>query len=183
MKAYFISALLLSGCSVTPTEISAPNGNSDKAVIFDIDGTLTPCNACIFSERENASELVQTYADNGFKIIYLTARNVYFQFNIPFFLSLYHFPDGDIQVANSMAERKNFKTFKLNILKRYTESGWTLFAAYGDSSTDFAAYLAAGVPQNKIFAITRQGDCKCKPGPWRKCYDSWSKHTPIAFPP
>ena len=62
-----------------------PNGKRDKAVIFDIDGTLTPCNACIFSERENASELVQAYADNGFKIIYLTARNVYFQFNIPLF--------------------------------------------------------------------------------------------------
>ena len=82
-----------------------------------------------------------------------------------------------------MAERKNFKTFKVNILKRYTESGWRLFAAYGDSNTDFFAYLAAGVPQDKIFAITRQGDCKCKLGPWRKCYDSWSKNTLIAFPP
>ena len=82
-----------------------------------------------------------------------------------------------------MAERKNFKTFKLNILKRYTESGWTLFAAFGDSSTDFAAYLAAGVTQDKIFAIARQGDRKCKPGPWQKCYDNWSKHIPIAcFP-
>jgi len=68
MKAYFISALLLSGCSVTSTEISAPNGKSDKAVIFDIDGTLTPCNACIFSERENASELVQAYAVTASKL-------------------------------------------------------------------------------------------------------------------
>ena len=110
MKAYFISALLLCGCSITSTEISPPNGKSDKAVIFDIDGTLIPCNACIFSERENASERVQAYADKGFKIIYLTARNVYFQFNIPFFLSRYHFPDGNIQVANATAERKNFKT-------------------------------------------------------------------------
>ena len=53
-----------------------------------------------------------------------------------------------------MAERKNFKTFKLNILKPYKESGWKLFAAYADSSTDFVAYLAASVPQDKIFAIT-----------------------------
>jgi len=81
----FLSALLLSECSITSTEISPPNGKSDKAVIFDIDGTLIPCNACIFSERENASERVQAYADKGFKIIYLTARNVYFQFNIPLF--------------------------------------------------------------------------------------------------
>jgi hypothetical protein len=40
-----------------------------------------------------------------------------------------------------MAERKNFKTFKLNILKRYTESGWRFFVAYGDSSTGFAANM------------------------------------------
>ncbi|WP_425292819.1 LNS2 domain-containing protein [Alteromonas macleodii] len=62
-----------------------PNCKSDKAVIFDTDETLMLSNTCIFSERESASELVQAYADKGFKIIYLTARNVYFQFNIPLF--------------------------------------------------------------------------------------------------
>ncbi|WP_422652301.1 LNS2 domain-containing protein [Alteromonas australica] len=95
----------------------------------------------MYSERENTFELVQSYANNRFKINYLTVRNSYFRFNRQIHLFGYNFPERGIQVANSMAERKNFKTFKLNILKRYTESGWRFFVAYGDSSTGFAAHM------------------------------------------
>ncbi|WP_425292847.1 MULTISPECIES: LNS2 domain-containing protein [Alteromonas] len=62
-----------------------PNCKSDKAVIFDTDETLMLSNTCIFSERESASELVQAYTDNGPRVIYLTARSIYFQCNISFF--------------------------------------------------------------------------------------------------
>ena len=175
MKLFIILFVILScGCSMVSTKIVPPQNSYNYAVVFDIDSTLTPCDWCIFSTRKYAPELVQLYADKGYKVIYLTARNVYFQFNISYFLKRNLFPEGDIQVAATMSERNNFKKFKLDVLNEYIRLGWKISAAYGDSSTDFQAYTAAGIKQETVFAIKREGEPECQAGDWGKCFANWS---------
>lgn len=186
MRAIFIViALTLMGCTLSPTEVLPPMGNANKAVVFDIDSTLTPKDTSIYTARDNAAKAVRLYADKGYQIIYLSARNRYFQFNIPRFLSNNGFPDGNIHVPQSAEDRSDFAAFKYAILQRYLDAGWQLEYGYGDSSTDFEAYVEAGIKPEHIYALQRAGASECQPGPWAACLQTWNEQlaTVSATPP
>ncbi|GAC16881.1 LNS2 domain-containing protein [Aliiglaciecola lipolytica] len=161
-------------CSLDPTPVDKATKDAKHAVVFDIDGTLTPNNLSIYTARCDAAQVVSQYAGRGYKIIYLSARNRYFQFNIPAFLRDNGFPKGSIHVPQSGADRDDFAAFKLSILKRYVNNGWKLSAAYGDSTTDFNAYIDAGINKNNIYGLKRAGEKHCETGQWTRCLDSWS---------
>lgn len=171
--------LLITSCSLKPTPVQLAAKKSNHAVVFDIDGTLTPQNISIFTARNHAADVVRLYADKGYKIIYLSARNRFFQFNIPDFLKDNGFPRGSVHVPQSAADRDDFSAFKQAVLQRYLIKGWKLEAAYGDSTTDFTAYADAGINKNNIYALKRVGEKTCQPGPWAKCLDSWSEQMSV----
>ena len=50
------------------------------------------------------------------------------------------FPEGSIQVTQTSDDQKDHAKFKQRILNEFQAKGWIIFAAYGDSSTDFEAY-------------------------------------------
>jgi len=173
----FLSVLLLlaTSCSLQPTDVQVASVEYNKAVIFDIDGTLTPNNISIFTARPDAAHIVNLYADKGYKIIYLSARNMFFQFNIPCFLKENGFPIGNIHVPQQSSDRDDFAAFKQKLLMRYQNKGWNLVAAYGDSTSDFKAYAAVGIDPEHIYSIKREGAQTCQPGPWSQCLQSWSE--------
>jgi len=158
-----------------PFEVQKAPLKQDQAVVFDIDGTLTPKPSAIFTARDDAASAVRLYADKGYKIIYLSARIAIFQANIPNWLKENHFPEGSIHVPQTATDSSDHAAFKKRILDIYKANGWKLVAAYGDSSTDFQAYAEAGIKRNYVFALQRAGETSCQPGIWAKCFSSWSE--------
>jgi phosphatidate phosphatase PAH1 len=170
---------LIGGCSQLPAPAvpAAPTTHA-LAVVFDIDGTLTP-NVMAFTEaRPDAATAVHTFADRGYRVIYLSTRVSVLQHGISHWLQENGFPPSSVHVALTDADHDDPAAFKARILKEYRAQGWTLAGAYGDSSSDFEAYANAGIPKAHVFALLRKGDTSCQPGVWQQCLAGWGEHLP-----
>ena len=171
-----LAVILCSGCQLQTFDIPVAPLKPNQAVVFDIDGTLTPRPQAVFTVRDDAASAAQLYAANGYKIIYLSARRRMFQSGIPRWLKAKNFPEGSIQVPQNSIDSSDHAAFKKRILEEFKENGWNLFAAYGDSTTDFEAYSAVEIDKDYVFALRRVGEDTCKPGIWAECLDSWTEH-------
>lgn len=167
--------LLCVSCGLLPFEIQKTPLKPDQAVVFDIDGTLTPSPSAIFTARDDAANAVRLYADEGYKIIYLSARIKLFQTGIPNWLKENRFPEGSIHVPETAEDGSDPVAFKKRILEGYKTNGWTFVAAYGDSSRDFEAYAKIGIDKDHVFALQRAGEAKCQEGAWKRCLRSWTE--------
>lgn len=176
LPGLLLSGVTLSGCGqLPPAEVPEPLRPQMPAVIFDIDGTLTPNVHAIFTARPDAAKAVGAFAAKGYQIVYLSARNPWLQTGLPDWLTENHFPAGALHVPQNLTEHLNPDTFKTQILNRYKQKGWRLAFAYGDSSTDFVAYAAAGIPQEQTYALLREGETTCQAGAWKQCLSSWQE--------
>ena len=168
---------LAAGCGRLPdSQVPEPPWPQALAVVFDIDGTLTPDVRSIFTVRPDASPAVRRYFDKGYRVIYLSTRSGLLQNGIPGWLKANGFPEGSIHVGQTGVDDKNPALFKLRILKEYRARGWRLVGGYGDSSTDFEAYAGAGIPKYLVFALRRKGESRCQPGQWQVCLQGWTEH-------
>lgn len=170
-----LAVMLYTGCALLPFDIQWAPPKYDEAVVFDIDGTLTPKPSAMNTVRDDAANAVRLYADKGYKIIYLSARIKLFQSRIPDWLKKNHFPVGSIHVPQTKIDSSDHSAFKKNILNRYKEKGWKFVAAFGDSSTDFEAYADVGIKKDQVFALKRVGKTSCQPGIWTMCFSSWTE--------
>ena len=178
-NAAILSVVILCGgygCSLQTFDIPKAPLIPNQAVVFDVDGTLTPKSPAVFTVRDDAASAVHLYADNGYKIIYLSARNRSFQSHIPGWLKKHGFPEGSIQVPQTSLDGSDHAAFKTRVLQEFKDKGWNLFAAYGDKSTDFEAYAAVGIDKDHVFALRVAGNDSCRSGVWAKCLNSWSEH-------
>jgi len=175
-RSILLVVILCSSCALRTFDIQKAPLKPNQAVVFDIDGTLTPEVSAISTARDDAASAVQLFADNGYKIIYLSARTRLLQSGIPGWLKENNFPQGSIQVPQTSTDSSDHAAFKKRILKEFQENGWNFFAAYGDSSTDFEAYSAVGMDKDHVFALRRAGEDSCQPGVWAKCLTSWADH-------
>ena len=160
----------LSAVVVLQAPVGAPG-----IVVFDVDGTLTPTVASVFSVRPDASAVVRLYAERGHRIVYLTARAPALQGTLSAFLSGNGFPPGDLVVPKNQAEHAAPASFKSHALADYVAHGWGVEAAYGDSSSDFEAYARAGILRERVFAMRRVGATHCQPGVWSACLAGWEQ--------
>jgi phosphatidate phosphatase PAH1 len=172
-KIAILFFLVFVGCENLQSSKIQPAPEWGKAVVFDIDGTLTPRPFEIWAVRAGANDSVWAYADKGYKIIYLSARPPMLQSGIPAWIKDNDLPTGYIFVPESWEESNASSKFKIKILQQLITDGWNIVAAYGDSSTDFEAYSAVGIPETSIYALKREGDDKCQTGIWSKCLDGW----------
>lgn len=169
-------ALALAGCADLPYEaVPAPPAPERPAVVVDIDGTLTPGTLSMFEARPAAARALRTYAAKGYDIVYLTARSPFLQAGIPAWLEEHGFPTGSLHTARIIGDWLHVARFKTNVLDDYRALGWRLSYAYGDSATDFAAYAAAGIPPDHVFALRRHGAQVCQRGVYRRCLDGWKE--------
>ena len=166
--------MLCTSCALLSYEIQKTPLKPDEAVVFDIDGTLTPSPSAIFTAREDAAKAVNLFANKGYKIIYLSARPTFFQAGIPNWLKENRFPEGSIHVPQTAEDSSDHAAFKKRILFSHKAKGWKFVAAFGDSSTDFEAYADAGITH--VFALQRAGASECQPGKYVECWSSWSGH-------
>lgn len=174
-----VAALLAVGCAKLPsTPVDAPL-RPGKVVVFDIDGTLTPENVDVLEVRKDAVNVAKAYSDHGYRILYLTARSLHLQRPIPYWLTRYGFPKGDLQTAQTAADRKDPAGFKARMMANYKMVGWKLAYAYGDSTTDFEAYAKVGIPKEHVFALLRENDRECQPGVYAQCLHGYTEHLPF----
>lgn len=171
--------LLASACTLLPADVPATRAGHQQAVVFDIDGTLTPTPRAIRTAREDAASAAQRFADQGYQIVYLSARVRLLQSGIPGWLHDHGFPEGVIHVPQGRADSGDHAAFKTRILQQYRDKGWRFAAAFGDSSTDFQAYAAAGIPPERVFALRRAGADACQPGAWQACLPAWTALPPL----
>lgn len=163
-------------CALRPDEIPSAPKKQAPAVVFDIDGTLTPKVISVSVARTDAAKAVRIFADKGYKIIYLSARVIWLQAGVPDWLKENGFPDGNIQLSQTNEEHDNPREFKARVLRRFIEHGWDVRYAYGDSSTDFAAYDDVKISKERVFALQRDGETKCEDGAWKACLKGWTEH-------
>lgn len=182
MRSLLVTALVLlvSACTLMPTEVPAASDGHRQAVVFDIDGTLTPTPRSIHTAREDAAAAARHFAEQGYQIVYLSARVRLLQSGIPDWLHDNGFPAGVIHVPQNHADSSDHAAFKTRILQQYRDKGWRFVAAYGDSSSDFQAYAAAGITPERVYALKRAGDTACQPGAWHACLPSWTAPLPAA---
>jgi hypothetical protein len=175
---FALSAVLLCGCTEPPPPAEAPEIHSpqEMAVVFDVDGTLTPKVHAVTKVRPDAAAVASALAGKGYRIVYLSARVKALSSGIPAWLSENGFPDGIIRVADTAQERRHPAAFKAGVLTELIEQGWNVQYAYGDSSTDFEAYAAVGIPRERVFALLREGKKACQPGEWNTCLVGWTEH-------
>lgn len=170
------AALLASACTLLPAAVPEPTPAAHQAVVFDIDGTLTPRPRSVFTAREDAARTARDLAARGYRIVYLSARVSLLQSGVPDWLREHGFPEGSIHLPQGRADSRDHAAFKTRILQQYRDKGWRFVAAYGDSSSDFQAYAAAGIAPERVYALKRVGDEACQPGTWRECLPSWTGH-------
>jgi len=175
---HLILLLSLLGCSHIPPARIPPSHSNASVIVSDIDGTLTPTVLSVYAVRPDAAEALNALANKGYTIIYVTTRVPLFQSGLPGWLRANGFPDGALHVAQSSEERDHPEQFKARVLKDYVKQGWQLEYAYGDSSTDFAAYAEAGIPRERVFALKRSGHEDCQKGIYQACLDGWTEHLP-----
>ncbi len=169
-------ALGLPGCAhLQAVMVPQAAAGAPGIVVFDIDGTLTPTVAQIFSARPGAAAAVLAYAESGHRIVYLTARAPALQGMLRAFLTRNGFPPGDLVTPKDWAEHDAPATFKAGVLADYRAHGWDIAASYGDSSSDFEAYARAGIPRERVFALRRVGATHCQPGVWSACLAGWAQ--------
>ena len=172
-----LAVTLCSGCAQLPSaKITDALPEHAQAVVFDIDGTLTPKPLDVFEARTDAAKAVRIFADKGYKIFYLSARIGFLSAIIPGWLKVHGFPDGSVHIAQTDEDRSHPAAFKTRMLKDFIGHGWHFEFAYGDSSTDFEAYAAVGIPKDRVFALLRDAETWYQPGDWKACLNGWTEH-------
>jgi len=176
MKAIAIMIIaVLAGCASVGTTIPVPIGDNNAAVVFDIDGTLTPKPSAIYEIRPGARDVVESFHVGQWIPVYLSARAPIMQGNIPHWMESNRMPDGILLLPDSLYWSLHPAEFKTRVLKKMIDAGWVIVSAFGDSSTDFEAYANVGIPYNLVYALKRVGDKECQPGAWLVCLDGWEK--------
>jgi predicted mannosyl-3-phosphoglycerate phosphatase (HAD superfamily) len=169
-------ALLAGGCAFIAGEIPSAPSPQAPTVVFDIDGTLTPRPIEFFEARPDAAKAVQLFADKGYEIVYLSARNQYERAHTLKWLKAHRFPDGITRVAETRADGQHPVEFKTRILSTLLAKGWRVEYAYGDSSSDFTAYATVAILPDHVFGLRRAGSRHCQPGPVAACLRGWTEH-------
>lgn len=161
-------------------DLSTANGfiwrvaRGQKAVLFDIDGTLTTGDLELVDDafgfdidvRKGAVDVVRSWADAGYAMLYLTGRPYLYNRSTRAWLDKHGFPHGPLATANSITQaipdKEHVGAFKrdwLQALERAT--GVDIAYAYGNSSTDICAFAEAGIEPARTYIIGNdQKACK-----------------------
>ena len=170
-------------------DLSETNGymtvveQGQKAVVFDIDGTLTLndfeavgdyFNVSTAKEYSYSIDTVNLYIARGYLAIFLTARPYwvskesrewYGNKNLPIY-TITHFTMNNKTWINPGDYKTEYMSYLTN------KVGLDIVGAYGNSETDFLAYLAADIPHDKIYGIGKNaGEYGSTP-----LYDDYEDH-------
>ncbi|MDX5300323.1 MAG: haloacid dehalogenase, partial [Gammaproteobacteria bacterium] len=136
-----------------------------QAVLFDIDGTLTLTDFEAYADYLGirtaqayayAPETVNAYRAKGYQIIYLTARPYWVTQDARSWFPKYGLLDGHYH-SNPFGDGPvppDTQAFKTDYVKYLREQvGLDIIRAYGNASTDIAAYADGGIPKAETWII------------------------------
>ena len=156
---------------------------NEKLVVTDIDGTITKSDTIGFFggnlgfkvHHENVNKFFHRIHENGYKIIYMTARPIAFQTLTRKYLfetlkdnnsNYWHLPLNPVlclpgEIADAALEDasscEDGKTSSLsNVLNLFPDSLSVIVSAFGNNASDSAAYKNVGVPLNITYLIDKQ---------------------------
>jgi hypothetical protein len=133
-------------------------------VLSDIDGTITTSDDELFAElgdptydqqtKGSAIELIQTWDDKGYGLVYLTARPGDFRPMTEAWKARRGLPHGLTQFAFSLVFDETARAYKAEFISTLLDDlGWDVVAAYGNATSDIEAYADAGIPLDVTFII------------------------------
>jgi hypothetical protein len=132
------------------------------AVITDVDGTLTGAESQFMTQvllggdvevQPGAPEALAVAADQGYTLIYLTARGSQFTGDTRAWLDAMGFPRGPLRLSPSFVTLPgdDTVTYKVGALRALGDAGIELAAGVGNRASDVDAYRTAGVLADRIF--------------------------------
>lgn len=156
------SILEADGTCAEHYDILLPTGS--KFVLTDIDGTMTLSDdellkqiddgSYVPQQNQSAELLMNTWADKGYPIVYLTARPHEFRSETREWLTNEGFPVGAVITANSLVFDDSAREYKRAWANRMLDDyGWEVVAAYGNAESDIDAYEDAGIPKDISFIV------------------------------
>ena len=138
-------------------------------VVFDIDGTLTTSDDEVVKEYihefwdgsydpqmyEQASDVANYYASNGYEILYLTARPYWLSNLTQKWLKDQDFPRGALHTNenSSILIGDSARLFKKNYLESLQGKGAVFESSFGNALSDIEAYSDVGINGDRIFII------------------------------
>ena len=166
----------LVSCGTSPVDAPKAESGRNQAVVFDIDGTLTPRRSNFVEARADAATTAQSFYDKGYTVYYISARSSLTKELTQSWLNKNRFPPGFLYLGQLPTDAMDSADYKIRILETLIKVGWRLEYAYGDQSTDFEAYAKVNIPKDRIFALQRSDENICEPGLWTKCLKGWTEH-------
>lgn len=193
--------------SVTATLYLWPS--DAKIVISDVDGTITKSDALghimpIFGRdwsHTGVAELFTKIRDNGYYVVYLTARAIgqaeytrEYLFGLtqkdkdklprgPLFLS----PDRLLPSFKREVISRSAYMFKIPALRDirnlFPPDHNPFYAGFGNNESDHRAYVSVGIPENRVFIINSSGIISHVNTSYAKTYESMSEIATHMFPP
>jgi hypothetical protein len=142
------------------------------AVVFGLDGVLTPSDDELFRHiedpsyvpvtRDGAAELVQAYADRGYEIVYISGRPINMVLHdrpaldvTEEWLEMRSFPTGE-GTSLTLWDPAQYATkdlYKLQTIFDLVTEGVIVDAAYTESPDDYRALRTGGVDVEALYAI------------------------------
>lgn len=134
-----------------------------KAVLFDVDGTLTTGDSELFEDLlggqanmfADANRVVQRWADAGYLIIYATGRPNFLRNHTRQWLQQHQFPPGALFTVDSLRQAlptaSGVGTFKTNLISKLIATGVVFERAYGNAATDACAYMRSGIEPSRVY--------------------------------
>jgi phosphatidate phosphatase LPIN len=180
---------------------------NDKIIISDVDGTVTKSDVLgqilpFFGQdwtHDGTAELFSKIYENGYKMVYLSARAIGqsentkdYLYNIfqnnkglpagPLLLS----PDGLFSSLKREVIDRTPQILKINILteirRLFPENNFPFYAGFGNRNTDAIAYRAIGIELNKIFIINTKSYVVQLNNKQQKTYESIAQEVNNLFP-
>jgi phosphatidate phosphatase PAH1 len=102
--------------------------------------------------------MLETWADKGYLIVYVTGRPDFLRPMTERWVEP-RFPPGPMRLTDTNGQalptNDGVGTYKLSFIEYLESQGIDIVAAYGNATTDIYAYLASGVPADRVFTIGR----------------------------
>jgi|GEM_PF-706012 len=148
-----------------------------SAIVCDIDGTLTTDDGELITEiaqsifnntydqemRAGAVELLTSWYDKGYLIVYLTGRPDLLRPMTERWLVDHGFPPGPLHLTDTNGQvlptEGGVGDYKTDYLAYFASQtgGVSVYAAYGNATTDIYAFGNAGVPKERTFIAGDHG--------------------------
>jgi phosphatidate phosphatase PAH1 len=134
-----------------------------KAVLFDIDGTLTTSDGELFEDLlggsaemfPDANVVAKRWADAGYIIVYATGRPNLLRNRTRGWLEKHDFPKGALFTVDgwkqAMPTQSGVGAFKESLVQHLLSAGLVFERAYGNASTDACAYMRGGIDPSRVF--------------------------------